>query len=791
MINCSNNPQLLNQVVDISNDFSKIENEYFLAARLLNFDVKHGEGNLQWQRHSYGLDWAFDKIGLKLERRGGKELPQEDYAIDPVCKFRLSFISTRTMRLRLATSLLFNSSHPSLILKGKPRENFPWQMQKVKSGIRYQHEAGKVYLSFDPWYIEFRNSADQVLTHTFRHQKTGPSPRKAYPFLFMRRSVDYSRSVAANFALSHDEKIYGCGESFTRLNKRGQKIVLWTTDAQSATSQQMYKPVPFFISSKGYGIFVHTSTPVTFDFGQQYDGAATLFVGDEELDLFFFFGSPQEIVSEYTALTGRSSLPPVWSFGLWMSRFSYKSQKEVYRVAQNLQRHKIPCDVIHIDAGWFKHGWRCDYEFSPRTFPDPAKLIADLGRQGLHVSLWQLPYYTPKNPLYREIVQKKLYVRNDKGEVATEDVILDFSNPAAITWYRNKISKLFDLGVGVIKADFGEAAPLAGYYTSGKSGFYEHNLYPLRYTEILSRICREKTGESLIWARSTWAGGQRYPVHWSGDPESSDLDMAATLRAGLSLGLCGFSFWSHDMGGFSSSPDKELYRRWLIFGMLTSHSRTHGFPPREPWFFGKQFISEFRRITDLKYCLLPYIYSQAALCCQLGFPMLRTLFFQYPQDPTSWFIEDQYLFGHDILVAPLLTANHSERLVYLPPGEWIDFQTGGSYAGEKWYKLRPTGIPCVIMVRNSAIIPQIKGAQSTAFLDWTNLDLVVFDTAGDKAICPLFVPGERKIKNISLTKRNNIWKMDKNPFGRKVNFRIIEYRQYLQDGSRNIHVAPR
>ncbi|HEY5040080.1 MAG TPA: TIM-barrel domain-containing protein, partial [bacterium] len=380
-------------------------------------------------------------------------------------------------------------------------------------------------------------------------------------------------------------------------------------------------------------------------------------------------------------------------FGLWMSRCTYKSEAETREVAKKLRQHRIPSDVVHLDTGWFEEDWRCDYRFSTTRFKNPLKMIKDLAKQGFKISLWQLSYFNPKNRLFKEILDKKLAVTDGKGGLPTEDATLDFSNPKTVKWYQEKLAGLLRMGIGAIKVDFGEAAPLKGVYASGKTGFAEHNYYPLRYNKAAAEITKKITGENIIWARSAWAGSQRYPLHWGGDAEDSFGGMASTLRGGLSLGLCGFSFWSHDIGGFVHPAAKELYRRWTPFGMLTSHSRCHGVPPREPWVYGKPFEDEFRKSVELKYKLMPYVYAQAVDSAKKGFPMLRTLFFEYPEDPTSWLVEDEYLFGSDMLVAPLM-EEVMERSVYLPPGNWIDYQTGKRYGGGKWHNISAGEIPC-------------------------------------------------------------------------------------------------
>ena len=245
-------------------------------------------------------------------------------------------------------------------------------------------------------------------------------------------------------------------------------------------------------------------------------------------------------------------------------------------------------------------------------------MIADLKKQGFHISLWQLPYFVPKNNLFNEIIEKGLYVKDANGNPPYEDATLDFSNPATVAWYQEKIAGLLKMGVGAIKVDFGEAAPQSGVYASGKTGFYEHNLYPLRYNKAVADITKQISGENIIWARSAWAGSQRYPLHWGGDAECTDNAMQSELRGGLSFGLSGFSFWSHDIGGFIEKSPEDLYRRWLPFGMLTSHSRCHGTPPKEPWEYGTAFNDYFRSVVELKYRLMPYIYAQAINCTETG-----------------------------------------------------------------------------------------------------------------------------------------------------------------------------
>jgi alpha-D-xyloside xylohydrolase len=382
-----------------------------------------------------------------------------------------------------------------------------------------------------------------------------------------------------------------------------------------------------------------------------------------------------------------------------------------------------------------------------------------------------LPYFVPKNTLFKELVEKDLVVRDSKGNLPSEDAVLDFSNPATVEWYQAKLAGLLRMGIGAIKVDFGEAAPNNGLFASHRTGFYEHNLYPLRYNKAVADITRQVTGENLIWARSAWAGSQRYPVHWGGDAENTDSGMAAELRGGLSLGLCGFSFWSHDAGGFVARASNDLYRRWFSFAVLTSHTRCHGSAPKEPWEYGDAFMGDFRRIDELKYELMPYVYAQAKDSSEHGLPMVRALFIEYPEDPGSWLVEDEYLYGSSILVAPLLHEGSTSRDVYLPPGNWIDYQSGKAWAGG-WHHLEAGKIPIVMLVREGTVLPRIELAQSTLLMDWSKLELDVFATDSATATGKVCLPADGQLRELALTREGSGFKLANDPLAGKVTWQI-------------------
>jgi alpha-D-xyloside xylohydrolase len=762
----STSPTLLADRVDISADFRDFANNYYVAGKVVTFDPVTAAGTIQWVRNNRYPRLAFNYVEGVLRPFEGVIFPEKEYDVDPVWPFTIQFVSARTVRIRVKTGPDVQPSERSLMLVGEPPVDKSWQYSKVDGGHRYTSSAGSVTVRENPWRIELRDATGKLLTMTQNPADFENTLSPALPFSYIRRVSDHSRSVAAVWSLSAGEKLFGGGESFTRLDKRGQRVVLSVNDANGAESERMYKPIPFLMSSRGYGLFTHTSAPATFDVGATFHGSNALLLGDDELDLFMFIGTPKEILDAYTTLTGKSPMPPLWTFGFWMSRITYMSEEEVRNVATKLRQYKIPADLIHLDTGWFETDWRSDYQFSKTRFPDPAKLFADLKRDGFHVSLWQLPYFVPKNLLFPEIVSQGLAVRDGKGNLPSEDAVLDFSNPKTIAWYQQKLAALLKLGVGAIKVDFGEAAPFNGVYASGRTGFYEHNLYPLRYNKVVADVTRDVNHENIIWARSAWAGSQRYPLHWGGDSMTSDIGMASTLRGGLSFGLSGFTFWSHDIGGFMGKTNEDLYARWLPFGLLTSHSRSHGFPPREPWEFGEAFTNAFRHAVEMRYSLMPYIYAQAKDSTARGLPMLRALFVEFPDDPGSWGVEDEYLFGSDILVAPLFESGSKSRDVYLPPGTWIDYQTRRSYAGG-WHHIDAGPIAVVMLVREGAAIAHIAVAQSTAFMDWSKLEIDVFGGNAQKATGLVALP-DGDLKTLTLTRRANAWVLASDPLAGKV-----------------------
>ena len=741
---------LMNQPLDMSTDFRDLSNTLFFADHLESFDAKSGEGLVNWKRGHLMPRQAFNTNGAQPRKMRMLDFPFTAYENDPNLKFKIDFVTPRTVRIRMLTTPVEPKPAASIMLAKEPGRDGSWKVTETNDKIIYSSDYGTIQINKNPWRIVLKDKAGRILSQTAALSDADSTQVKYTPFCFVKRGSDNARRINPVFTLTADEMIFGCGESATGLNKAGQKVNLFVTDPQGPETDQMYKPIPFFMSNRGYGMFMHTSAPVTCDFGATYIGLNKMFMGDENLDLFVFFGEPKDILDEYTDLVGKPGMPPLWSFGTWMSRITYLSEKEGYDVAANIRKNKYPCDVIHFDTGWFDVDWQCDYKFSENRFQNPQQMLKDLRSQGFHVCLWQLPYFTPKNRYFSELIEKDMYVKNGNGELPYEDVVLDFSNPETVKWYQDKLAGLLNIGVSAIKVDFGEAAPLNGIYASGKSGWYEHNLYPVRYDMAVSEITKKLHNENIMWARAAWAGSQRYPLHWGGDAATTNTGLLGTLRAGLSFGLSGFSFWSHDMGGFVKSTPEDLYCRWIPFGFLTSHTRAHGAPPTEPWLYDSKRVQDvFRKSAEMKYRLMPYVYAQAKECTEKGLPMLRALFVEFPDDPGAWTVDDEYLFGSQILVAPLLESGMTGRTVYLPEGKWIDYQTEKVYEGG-WHRIEAGSLPIIMLVRDGSVLPHLKLAQSTAEMDWSKMSLKVYSADKKQAEGLVCLPADNRIQVVKV-----------------------------------------
>ncbi len=634
----------------------------------------------------------------------------------------IAFWSTHVFRIQFSgDSIAATASFPppeARMLVAEPEASFEFAVEEMPGEWIARTPAVTLHVEKDPFALWAGDAQGQVIWRQCRSDLFTAD-------IFDMAVAEHQGRMACfeSFALIPQEEIYGLGERFDHVPRTGKAVDFSNKDAIGSSSPRTYINVPFLFSTQGYGLFVNTSCRTEWEIGTLDASTLGFAVLDDAMDYFIIHGpAPAEILRRYCELTGFSPLPPVWSFGLWMSRNSYLSWDVVHAVADELRQRRIPADVLHLDTAWFQEDWNCDLRFSKDRFADPEHHIAQLRKQGFRVSLWQYNFIPPrKNNLnYLEGREKGYLARDATGEVFKhpanrqgswmDDAIIDFSNPEAAEWYGAQIEGLIRMGASSIKTDFGEGIPEEAVYQNIE-GLRFHNLYSLVYNSVIASAIKRVTGEDIVWARSGTAGSQRYPIHWGGDSQSSFAGLAGTLRAALSMGLSGFPFFSHDIGGFIGRPDPELFVRWAQFGLFSSHARCHGCGnenSREPWTFGEQANELFKSYASLRYRLMPYIYDQARRCSCTAKPMVRALIIDYPEDRNVWPIQDQYLFGDSILIAPALRplTESAVRNLYLPAGRWIDFWTKQPIDSRGEWITRPLDLATMPMyVKAGTILP--------------------------------------------------------------------------------------
>ena len=497
-------------------------------------------------------------------------------------------------------------------------------------------------------------------------------------------------------SLQPGEKIYGLGEHFGPFVRNGQSIDSWNEDG-GTDSEQAYKNIPFYISSNGYGILVNHPGRVSFEVASHQVNRVQFSVQDHSLDYYIFGGpTPKEVIEQYTCLSGRPAMPPEWSFGLWLST-SFTTDYDEAAILANLKRMEtegIPVSVLHFDCFWMKELTWSSFLWDKRYFPDPAGMLSRIKADGVKVCVWINPYIAEASPLFEEGANQGFLLRKPDGDIYQVDMwqpgmgIVDFTHPEARAWYASKLSALLDLGVDTFKTDFGERIPTEVVYHDGSDPQHMHNYYTYLYNrtvfELLEQV--QGAGQAVVFARSATSGSQKYPVHWGGDNSSKYVSMAETLRGGLSLGLAGFGFWSHDISGFIGTATPDLYKRWVAFGMLSSHSRLHGNDSaRFPWLFDEESVQVLRFFSRLKAHILPYLLDAALDAHEHGWPVLRAMLLEFPKDPTCQVLEMQYMLGPALLVAPIFRPDGQVEY-FLPPGEWRHLFTGETCHGPLWRK---------------------------------------------------------------------------------------------------------
>jgi len=549
--------------------------------------------------------------------------------------------------------------------------------------------------------------------------------------------------VHAQLDLGIGEAVYGLGERFGPLVKNGQSIDIWNADG-GTSSEMAYKNVPFYLTNRGYGVLVNHPEHVSFEVGSESVERVQFSVPGEVLEYLVVDGpTPKDVIDRYTRLTGRPAVVPAWSYGLWLSTSFTTDYDEatVNSFVDGMREREIPLSVFHFDCFWMREFSWTDLEWDSRVFPDPEGMLKRLhDDRDLHVSVWINPYIAQRSVLFSEAAERGYLVRRADGSVWQWDMwvasmgLLDVTNPEAVRWFQDKLRRLLAQGVDALKTDFGERIPTDVVWHDGTDPATMHNLYTQLYNRAVFDVVREVRGEgeAVLFARSATTGGQQFPVHWGGDNTSTFPSMAETLRGGLSLAASGFGYWSHDIGGFEGTPDAAVFKRWVPFGLLSSHSRLHGSDSyRVPWAFDDEAVAVTRQFARLKNSLMPYLYTVGADAAATGVSVARPMLFEFPDDPAVTYLDRQYMLGPDLLVAPVFSVDGTVE-VYLPAGTWTHLLTGEHVTGGRWLRETHGFDSLPLYVRDGAVLA--RGARDDR-PDYDYLDGLVLEVfSGGKEI---------------------------------------------------------
>jgi len=687
---------------------------------------------------------AADGLRFEVRTQSGRSLPGS-----------IAVVADGVVRLRIGHS---SDAHPVLDLS-VPLDAAASEASISSDACKAELEGGglRASLTTAPWSTAISRSDGTVLWRSSIDDVDQKGRQRVLP---LGVEGDPVQRITAAFEVEPHERFYGLGEKFCAVDKFGLSIVSSNSNAGGATSEQAYKNVPFFVSSRGYGVFFNTTTTVRHDVANPSLSILSYVATVEGavLDMFLIDGpDPKTVLARYSDLTGHATVPPLWSFGLWISRFYFERWQTLEEACDGFRARGIPMDVVNPDVYWMDGDRLSDMQWDETRFPDAADHVAALRAKDIRVCLWEYPYLSQSSPLYDEawakgylakmldggpcLVQTTLPVPTHhldgfrgvgslisifEQPLVAPGALIDFTNPDATRWWQDLHRDRLRDGVAVFKCDFGEDIPDEALFHDGRTGREVHNIYPLLYQQAVADVVEQETGERMIWGRSGWAGGQRFPVHWGGDPVTTFSAMAGTLRAGLSYGLSGVPFWSHDIGGFAGpAPSIELFVRWAQFGLLSSHARTHGCTPREPWEFGDEAEDIFKRYAMLRYRLLAYLHTLAVEAAATGVPLMRAMVLEFPDDRTGQRVDSQYLLGPDLLIAPVMNPE-GDASVYLPAGTWLDWWTGEEIDGPRWVERRALDLSIMpVYLRAGGMIPLIEAIDRTEDADWSSVTLII------------------------------------------------------------------
>lgn len=592
------------------------------------------------------------------------------------------------------------------------KEELPLDVTDSEEEISIKSGELTLVITKKNWSMTYYRNGEMITRSAGRDLALMKTDFKGFAYNDTDAEETYMRQM---LSLSVGELVYGTGERFTPFVKNGQSIDIWNADGGTST-EQSYKNIPFFITNKGYGVLVNHPEKVSIEVATEMVTRTEFSVPGGYLDYFLINGpTMKEVLTRYTDLTGKPSLPAPWTFGLWLSTSFTTNYDEatVMSFIDGMLDRGIPLRTFHFDCFWMKEFHWSDFVWDNRVFPDPAGLLKRIKAKGLNICVWINSYIGQESVLFNEGMEKGYFIKRTNGQVWQWDMwqpgmaIVDFTNPEAYQWFQSKLEVLLDMGVDCFKTDFGERIPSEGVvYHDGSDPKKMHNYYTYLYNKCVYELLERKRGkgQAVLFARSATVGGQKFPVHWGGDCWSDYESMEESLRGGLSLLMSGFGFWAHDIGGFENTSTADVYKRWVAFGLLSSHSRLHGSSSyRVPWVYDDEAVDVVRFFTRLKARLMPYLYKTAIETSVTGVPTMRSMVLEYTEDKTCHYVDKQYMLGDNLLVAPIFN-DQSMAEYYLPKGTWTDFFTGEEKEGCGWITEKHGYLSIPLMVKENSIV---------------------------------------------------------------------------------------
>ncbi len=591
-------------------------------------------------------------------------------------------------------------------------DELPLDVEDSEEEIRIKSGSLTLVITKKQWSMTYLRNDEVITRSTGRDLALMKTDWKGLAYDPGDHNETYIRQM---LSLSVGELVYGMGERFTPFVKNGQSVDIWNADGGTST-EQSYKNIPFYITNKGYGVLVNHPEKVSFEVATEMVTRTEFSVEGSYLDYFLINGpTMKEVLTRYTDLTGKPSLPAPWTFGLWLSTsFTTNYDEEtVMSFVDGMIDRGIPLRTFHFDCFWMKEFHWSDFVWDSRVFPDSEGMLRRIKAKGLNICVWINPYIGQESCLFDEGMEKGYFIRRTNGQVWQWDMwqpgmaIVDFTNPDACKWFQDKLEALLDMGVDCFKTDFGERIPTENVmYFDGSDPGKMHNYYTYLYNKCVYELLERKRGrgEAVLFARSATVGGQKFPVHWGGDCWSDYESMEESLRGGLSLLMSGFGFWAHDIGGFENTSTADVYKRWVAFGLLSSHSRLHGSSSyRVPWVYDEEAVDVVRFFTRLKASLMPYLYKTAIDTSVLGIPAMRSMVLEFTEDKTCHYVDKQYMLGDNLLVAPVFNEEGMAEY-YLPEGTWTDFFTGEEKQGAGWIREKHGYLSIPLMVKENSIV---------------------------------------------------------------------------------------